>query len=230
MQAGDHLLDQLPQGGIRILLVEGHAGAQCTNHRRDPVELRPGKHVLQALPLHIEVLVRSRHQPRQQRGLRQLAPASPAGPEDAAHAGRVGVEEHMLEGAVQVVVVEHVRQAMDGHAGTLGEVERRRHLPLVIFARGEQGLIGDGVHGGRFGSGYAAHAGHRQQHHRDRDPSSLVHGRLLRPQRRAGGPQRVIRGKHPVVAVPVFSRRWHKVRNTAGDAPRSESISARPDR
>jgi hypothetical protein len=48
---------------------------------------------------------------------------------------------------------------MDGHAGTLGEVERRRHLPLVLFARGKQGLIGDGVHGGRFGSGCASHGG-----------------------------------------------------------------------
>ena len=103
-----------------------------------PSNCVPGKHVLQALPLDLEVLVRSRHQPRQQRGLRQLAPASTAGPEHAAHAGRVRVEERMLKGAVEVLVVEHVRQAMDGHAGSLGEVERRRHLPLVVFARGSK--------------------------------------------------------------------------------------------
>ncbi len=36
------------------------------------------------------------------------------------------------------------------------------------------------------------------------------------PQRRDGPPELVIRGKHPVRAVPVLSRRRDKVRQTIG--------------
>jgi hypothetical protein len=50
-------------------------------------------------------------------------------------------------------------------------------------------------------------------------------------QRRDGPPQLVIRGKHPVVAVPVLPRRWDKVRQTIDELIRRElddAIGPRP--
>ena len=41
-------------------------------------------------------------------------------------------------------------------------------------------------------------------------------------ERRDGGPELVIRRKHPVVAVPVLPRRWDEVRQTIEELKRRE--------
>ena len=64
---------------------------------------------------------------------------------------------------------------------------------------------------------------------RDAPADGMPAGRVLAAlanvpdrQRCDGFPQPVIQGKHPVVAVPVFSRRRHKVRHTIKELKRRQ--------